>query len=179
LSRFLPLLDLIVFGSIVYVGAFMDVPQDRDRRLQLEANAEIRKLMKALERYSADCGKYPSAAEGLDALNHGAGVSGWRGPYLQDNLINDPWGRRFVYRPNSLSPEVVSYGADGAPGGESFGSDISSRRLWAVSPASATEIRAGRIMLGMWLGACAGLLARVYLLWINGRRNRRRIPTPQ
>ena len=174
MTRFLPLLGLFIFGSVVYVGAFMEVPQDRNRRRQLEANAEIRKLMKALEQYNADCGKYPSAAEGLDALNHGAGVSGWRGPYLQDDLTNDPWGRRFVYRPDPLSPEVVSYGADGELGGESFSSDISSRRLWAVSPTSATETRVGRVMLALWLGAWAGLLACVYLLWMNARRNRRR-----
>ena len=53
----------------------------------------------------------------------------WNGPYLGRPLGVDPWGSAFVYRrpgPAGLAFEVVSYGADGTPGGSGRDADISS-----------------------------------------------------
>jgi len=54
----------------------------------------------------------------------------WRkGGYLEKGRVpKDPWGNEFVY----LSPgaqgdyDIISYGADGVPGGEEFDKDINS-----------------------------------------------------
>jgi general secretion pathway protein G len=171
--RLLPLLGSALFGSVIFVGVFMHPPRDIDRVRQLAANIEIHKLVSALEGYIADCGKYPSATEGLDALTHDTGVSGYRGPYLKNDVATDPWGRRFQYRFNQLPPEVISYGADGKPGGEFFDTDISSQSRWTLSPPSPAEVRNQRIMLTIWFSACAGFIWCLYLLVrpANGRRH--------
>jgi len=46
-------------------------------------------------------------------------------PNELQEIRNDPWGRPYVYRPSRMNGayEVLSYGADGKPGG---GDDVSS-----------------------------------------------------
>ena len=86
----------------------------------------------AIDRYKADVGDYPSESAGLGALMHDFGVRHWRGPYLPGNRpflgrFVDPWGHRYAYRfPGTPKPEVVSYGADGKPGGTGINADVSS-----------------------------------------------------
>lgn len=55
-------------------------------------------------------------------------ASAWHGPYLENSdALKDPWGRAYMIR---IPPEknadfdIVSYGADGKPGGEGEDADI-------------------------------------------------------
>ena len=51
----------------------------------------------------------------------------WNGPYLQSDLATDPWGNQFVYKypgQHGDEPDIISYGADGQPGGAGANSDI-------------------------------------------------------
>ncbi len=53
----------------------------------------------------------------------------YRGPYVDnEQALSDPWGNEFVLRIPSESGnadfDIVSYGADGAPGGEDEDADI-------------------------------------------------------
>ena len=57
-------------------------------------------------------------------------------PYLEsDELPKDPWGSEYLYQvseyPNTgvERVEIISYGKDGARGGEGYNADISSRKL--------------------------------------------------
>ncbi len=96
------------------------------------AALQIRRLTTALEYFRLDAGRYPTAEEGLAALvERPAGVARWNGPYIEGGLPRDPWGRPYVYRaPAEGAPyEILSLGADGAPGGEGEDADISSLRL--------------------------------------------------
>lgn len=71
----------------------------------------------ALDLYFAKHGRYPTQAEGLEVL-------------LRERLIKghaDAWGNPFVYVVKDGEPEVLSYGADGAPGGAGDAADLSSR----------------------------------------------------
>ena len=55
------------------------------------------------------------------------GVENWQGPYLQKEIENDPWGHPYVYHfpgEHGDEPDIVSYGADGAPGGDGINADI-------------------------------------------------------
>jgi hypothetical protein len=48
---------------------------------------------------------------------------------LEDGKLLDPWGNEYVYIKHSGSSfEIISYGDDGAPGGEGDGADISSKK---------------------------------------------------
>lgn len=91
------------------------------------AKAQINALKKALDVYRLDTGHYPDAQAGLGALLVApANESKWKGPYLQKNIPNDPWDKPYIYRiPGEKSElDVISYGADGKPGGADENADI-------------------------------------------------------
>jgi general secretion pathway protein G len=92
------------------------------------AKLQIQQLSQALEVYRLEVGRYPTQAEGLRALMvTPAGTAKWNGPYLRGDLPNDPWDRPFLYRsPGAAGAayEIVSYGADGQPGGSGEAADV-------------------------------------------------------
>lgn len=91
------------------------------------AQAQLDAAGKALDQFRLDTGRYPSAEEGLAALNTSpAGLSTWRGPYLKKPIPKDPWGHDYRYelRPQEDSFRVISYGKDGVPGGSGLDADL-------------------------------------------------------
>ncbi len=95
---------------------------------QKAAKTQIEMLGQALDAFRLDVGRYPTTTEGLNALVTNPGVEGWSGPYLKKGLPNDPWKRPYVYQSPGVHGDydLVSYGADGAPGGEGENKDINS-----------------------------------------------------
>ena len=94
------------------------------------AGIQIDRLGAILDTYLLDVGRYPTQAEGLDALvTAPPGVDRWAGPYLtkKESLI-DPWGTPFQYRsPGEHGKyDLYSLGADGAEGGDDENADITS-----------------------------------------------------
>ena len=75
----------------------------------------IRDVSHALERYRLDSGRYPSTAEGLDALTSRPARAGAHWRPLLSNLPQDGWGHPFRYScpTTQASYEVRSAGADG------------------------------------------------------------------
>ena len=129
------LIELMVV--IVILGILVGIVAPRlmgrpDEAKQLKAKADMQALETALKLYKLDSGMYPSTQQGLDALINkpetGKIPAKWRsGGYLEKRKIpKDPWGTEFIY----LSPglhgdfDIISYGADGVPGGEGFDQDI-------------------------------------------------------
>ena len=95
------------------------------------AAIQIHDLEKGLEIFKLDVGRFPSSEEGLDALvRQPANARGWNGPYLKGSAVpEDPWGRPYKYTFGGTGePEILSLGADGAPGGEGENADVSSTR---------------------------------------------------
>jgi general secretion pathway protein G len=76
-------------------------------------------LTEALDRYSNQLLRLPDEKEGLAAL----------APRYVQVLPLDPWGNPFVYAPSTgtLWADVLSYGADGQPGGSGPAADVSGR----------------------------------------------------
>lgn len=96
------------------------------------AVVQIADIDKALELFKLDVGRFPSSEEGLAALNQRPPtVAGWSGPYLKGAAVPaDPWGHPYRYAnpgPNG-GLEILSLGADGAPGGEGENADIRNTR---------------------------------------------------
>ncbi len=60
-----------------------------------------------------------------------------------DGVPVDPWGHPYVYRYNNEHSGVVSYGADGVPGGEGENADITSGGLWRPGNEHLESSRAG------------------------------------
>ncbi|WP_413665075.1 type II secretion system major pseudopilin GspG [Microbulbifer sp. CNSA002] len=93
------------------------------------ARAQIQNFTGALDAYFVDVGEFPSDAESLEALRvKPAGAEGWQGPYLKKEVPLDPWSRPYVYKSPGRNGgyEIVSYGRDGAQGGEGDNADINS-----------------------------------------------------
>lgn len=92
------------------------------------AQDQVESFDKALEQYRLDTGHYPPPAVGLPALFvQPPNEPLWRGPYLKKGLPPDPWGHGYLYRmPGSdgRDVEVLSYGADGKPGGTGEDADV-------------------------------------------------------
>jgi|GEM_PF-1606742 len=91
------------------------------------AAIQIADIDKALDLFKLDVGRYPTNLEGLQALMTAPPTaSGWNGPYLKDGLPSDPWGNPFRYAnpgPNG-GVQILSLGADNAPGGTGGNADI-------------------------------------------------------
>jgi general secretion pathway protein G len=91
------------------------------------AAVQIADLEKTLELFKLDVGRFPSGAEGLDALVNKPGTAnGWNGPYLKGGVPSDPWGKPYKYTSPTADGgiEIVSLGADGLPGGDGENADI-------------------------------------------------------
>ena len=95
------------------------------------AKAQIESLATALDTYRLDNGRYPTTAQGLQALWQKAAIdppANWREPYVRKAIPDDPWGRPYAYlAPGKANPsgfDLASYGADGQPGGDGENADI-------------------------------------------------------
>ncbi|NND68149.1 MAG: type II secretion system major pseudopilin GspG [Halioglobus sp.] len=91
------------------------------------ARVQIKELEQALEMYKLDVGRYPSAAEGLDALVSRSGnADGWNGPYLKSGVPLDPWKNEYRYSIPGARAEIDIYslGQDGAEGGQGEDADV-------------------------------------------------------
>lgn len=97
------------------------------RSRQQAAKAQISLFETALDTYRLDVGKYPATDMGLRALREKPqDVERWDGPYLPKDIPLDPWGNSYEYSSPGEHGEfdIMSFGADGRPGGENEDADI-------------------------------------------------------
>lgn len=95
------------------------------------AKAGVGQVIAKLEIYKMDKSEWPSNDVGLSALTDGLALPS-AAYYLPADRLLDPWGRRFLFitpGPNGHPYEVITYGADGQPGGEGENADLSSVNL--------------------------------------------------
>lgn len=94
------------------------------------AAVQISDLEKTLELFKLDVGRYPTAEEGLEALvKKPAAAAAWSGPYLKGGVPLDPWSHPYLYKPGPGGTlEILSLGADGAPGGDGENGDIRNKQ---------------------------------------------------
>ena len=122
------LIVIAILGLLAVVGT-VQLTGYLGRARSDTAKLQVDQLATALDFFRIDVGRLPTNDEGLKALvEMPPEVSGWRGPYLRKpDAIRDPWGRPFVYRQPGEHGEydVISYGADGRPGGSGEDVDVS------------------------------------------------------
>ena len=131
-SRGFTLIELLVVLAILTLLAGLVGPRVLNQlggAKSKTAGVQIADLEKSLELFKLDVGRYPTTDEGLDALvKRPASINGWTGPYLKGGVPTDPWGHPYRYAspgPNG-GIEILSLGADGAPGGDGENADIRS-----------------------------------------------------
>lgn len=128
----LTLLEVMIVLAIIALIAGLAAPRLMDsfgRAKSRTAAIQMENLKGAVRLFYLDVGRYPSEAEGLQALLQApTGLEGWMGPYLDGAAdITDPWERAYLYRsPAGEKPfEITTYGRDGRAGGTREDSDIS------------------------------------------------------
>jgi general secretion pathway protein G len=139
-QRGFTLIELMVVIVILGILAGLIIPRIMGRpeeARRMKARVQIESIETALKLYKLDNGSYPTTEQGLQALVEAPTVGqlpkAWRdGGYLEKGKVpKDPWDNEFVY----LSPgvnsdfDLISYGADGEPGGEDINKDINNWEL--------------------------------------------------
>ncbi|MCD6294219.1 MAG: type II secretion system major pseudopilin GspG [Deltaproteobacteria bacterium] len=131
------LIELMVVIVILGILAGLIIPRIMGRpeeARRMKARVQMESMETALRLYKLDNGIYPSTEQGLQALVEAPAVGElprqWRkGGYLEKGKVpKDPWGHEYVYLSPGLHDDfdLVSYGADGQPGGEDQNKDVNS-----------------------------------------------------
>lgn len=126
--RAFTLLEVLMVILILGLLAALIVPQFTGTQEKAKVNltrTQIESLSGALERFKIDCGRYPSAQEGLAALvvkpSSEDVVDKWAGKYIKQPA-KDAWNRDLNYvEPgnfNTDSFDLSSSGRDGVAGNE-------------------------------------------------------------
>ncbi len=95
------------------------------------AKSGIGLLVQRVEAYRIENDTWPDASLGLAALSDGHATPA-ASYYVKPDQILDPWGAPYtiiVPGPEAHPYEIVSYGADGQPGGDGENADLSSINL--------------------------------------------------
>ena len=125
------LIEMLVVVTII--GLFVALVGPRlwsnvDKAKITAARAQIENFMAALGTYKLDNGNFPTTEQGLQALRVKPGdADKWNGPYMPKDIPKDPWGHDYVYKfpgDHGDEPDIISYGADGQPGGDGINADI-------------------------------------------------------
>jgi general secretion pathway protein G len=118
--RGVTLIEMLVVVTIIALFAAVATvklwPQ-ADKARVTAARTQIEALLNAVQLAKLETGTFPSTEEGLASVRK----------YLGKDIPNDPWGHPYVYRfpgEHGEDPEIISYGADGQPGGEGINADI-------------------------------------------------------
>jgi general secretion pathway protein G len=122
------LVVMVIIGLLAALVGPRFIRQEEKAKIKA-AKAQIELLSTALDTFRLDVGRYPNTQEGLEALRaKPGGLERWDGPYLNKDLPLDPWGKAYVYKSPGEhgSFDIISYGADGGPGGEEDNRDITS-----------------------------------------------------
>lgn len=133
------LIEIMVVVVILGILAALIVPRllsRPDEAKVTKARVDMKGIEEALGLFKLDNGFYPSTEQGLEALVKKPETGRIPTKFSVDGYLKkvpvDPWDNPYVY----LSPgihsrdfDMISYGADGEPGGEDFDADINSWEL--------------------------------------------------
>ena len=129
------LIEMLVVVTIIALFAALVAPKmlkRADVARVTAARAQINAFMTALGAYKLDTSTFPTTEQGLVVLRvRPQGMPLWQGPYLPQDIPLDPWQRPYAYKypgEHGDEPEIISYGADGQPGGDDINADIVSWR---------------------------------------------------
>jgi general secretion pathway protein G len=132
------LIEIMVVVVILGILAGIILPKlldEPEKARRTKAAAQIKSFESALGMYKLHNGFFPTTEQRLDALvvkpERGRMPTNYKeGGYIS-KIPLDPWGNPYIY----LCPgthfdyDLVSYGADGEPGGEGDNADIANYNL--------------------------------------------------
>ena len=123
---------ITILASTVAVFVF----HEPGKAKRAKAMTEIGSFKMALGLYRTNHGNLPTERQGLNALCSIPTVEPIPVNYPVETgyldrreMPMDPWGNEYVYRVQGARCEIISYGADGEPGGTEENADISSLEM--------------------------------------------------
>src|SRR5688572_28363761 len=111
------LVVIAILGLLTGMVAVAVVPTFTKAKVDT-TRTNIGTTMDLLKQYYLRKNKYPDTGTGLKALVD---------QQITDKVPRDAWNNDFVYLLENNKPVVMSYGDDGAPGGEGVAADLSSK----------------------------------------------------
>lgn len=114
------LIEMLVVITIIALFsavAYQRLTPALDQGRVAAARTQIEQFSSAAQRFNMEHGRFPTQEEGLDVLRK----------YLTKDIGVDPWNNPYVYRfpgEHGPEPDIMSYGADGQPGGEESAKDV-------------------------------------------------------
>ncbi|MEZ5366299.1 MAG: type II secretion system major pseudopilin GspG [Bryobacterales bacterium] len=114
------LIEMLVVITIIALFsavAYQRLAPALDQGRVAAARTQIEQLASAAQRFNLENGRFPTQEEGLEVLRK----------YLTKDIGLDPWKNPYVYifpGEHGPEPDILSYGADGQPGGDEAGADI-------------------------------------------------------
>lgn len=125
------LIEMMVVLVMISVVAALIVPNvigRPDEARATVAETDMRSIAGALQLYRLDNGTYPTTTQGLAALAERPLSPPLPRSWPEDGYLTDvprdPWGTDYVYRAADGRFDLVSLGADAAPGGSGINADI-------------------------------------------------------
>ena len=117
------ILVVVLIGGIVAFAASRILGGGDRARYNL-AKSQVQTLAEKVQQYENDTGSLPNSLD--DLVTEPGNSNGWLGPYAKAGELKDPWNTPYEYRaPGEGRPfDIVSYGADRKPGGDSVNADI-------------------------------------------------------
>jgi general secretion pathway protein G len=117
-NKAMTLLEIIIVVALL--GTLMailvnNLTSSQDSAREGQAEIGMGGIAQALQLYRVNNMVYPTTAQGLGALvSYPGNAKAWRGPYLDKEKLNDPWGNAYEYTSDGRAFEIVS---GGIPGG--------------------------------------------------------------
>lgn len=126
------IIEVIVIVVILGVLAAVIAPRVLQRvgqSKQSVAQAGVASHATAMMNYIVDCGPPESGASLMVLAEKPANATSWKGPYVVNvDDLKDPWGHDYVLlipsQHGNADFDIISYGADGQPGGEGENEDV-------------------------------------------------------
>ena len=131
--RAFTLIEAIVVILILAVLATVIAPRLIGRVGQAKtstAQSKAASLATAMKLFMADAGMPPAGSTIMVLWERPSegDAAAWKGPYVDNrDALNDPWGKLYVLRipgTKNVDFDIVSFGADGQPGGEGENADV-------------------------------------------------------
>ena len=135
------LLEILVVVLIITILATIvgvNVAQKPGEAKVAKAMADLSVLKTGLQLYRLQQGRFPEQGQGLRALVEKPTQPPVPETYPEEGYLDtrrlptDPWGNPYVYLipgTEGSSFEIISYGADGEPGGEGVDADLTTLDL--------------------------------------------------
>ncbi|QOJ00719.1 MAG: type II secretion system major pseudopilin GspG [Phycisphaeraceae bacterium] len=127
------IIEVIVIITILGIIAAVVAPRligQIGSAKQSRAKTDAASLATAMRNFMVDCGK-PEPGATIDVLwerPSNVPEDRWKGPYIENReALTDPWGRRFelvIPGRKNVDFDIISYGADGQPGGTDENADV-------------------------------------------------------